>query len=256
MKIVRFLLITIVLSLGVQATAQQSNKWKRVYTGDGYVIDVDLASVEFGSDQILQTQIRTVLDKEELLKDSHGAKLKTRLEQVEYKLRPGNYRIAEVVLLDPAGQPILTEHPNVAVWKSVKTGSMMERVLLAARPALPFGKWKVAASRLAEAQEKQASMEFERFIGVSVSLEAASAKVDQSICGNPVYKSDHYTVTELSRQLGANVKFPELPSDNVDLIYIKCESEGWEPPQSMLVKLPEGRMLMLWKGVFLTLKRA
>ena len=255
MKIVRFLLIIIVLSLAVDATAQQSS-WKRVYTGEGYVIDLNVMSLEFGSDQILKAQIRTVLDKEEPIKDIPGGKSKSRVEQIEYKLRNGNYRITEVVLLDSGGKPLQTQNPNAAVWKPLKSGGMMERILLATRTASPFGKWKVASSRLAEGdKDKRPSEELSNFIGASVSLEAQQARVDQSVCGNPVYRSEHFTVTELSQRLGAEIKLPEVQSDRVDLIYVKCENDGWEPPESMLVKLPEGRMLMLWKGVFLTLKR-
>jgi hypothetical protein len=36
---------------------------------------------------------------------------------------------------------------------------------------------------------------------------------------------------------------------------IKCERGGWQPPYSLLVKVRDGEMLMLWKGVFLVLKR-
>ncbi|HEX7295730.1 MAG TPA: hypothetical protein VF251_08270, partial [Pyrinomonadaceae bacterium] len=255
MRVVRFLLITMVVSIAFQAIAQQPTSWKRVYTGDGYVIDLNLTSVEFGSDQTLRTQIRTVLQKEESVEEVPGAKSKTRLEQLEYKLHNGDYRITEVVLLDSAGKSVHKQHPDAAVWKPLKPGGMMERILLATRPALPFGKWKVAAYRLATGEDTRSSDDVTNFIGVSVSLEAQLAKVDQSVCGNPVYKSEHYTIIELSRRLGTEIKLPEVQSDRVDLIYVKCEKDGWEPPQSMLVKLPEGRMLMLWKGVFLTLKR-
>src|SRR5262245_41582933 len=102
----RFLfLFAFVLATGVEAAAQDSHAWKRVYTGDGYLIDVNVGSLEFGEDRILRAQIRTVLDKEEVLKDSPGSKSKTRLENIEYKLRQGNYRIVEVVHLDSAGKP-------------------------------------------------------------------------------------------------------------------------------------------------------
>lgn len=255
MKTAPFLLIIVVL-LPVQATAQQSSSWKRVYTGDGYVIDLNVMSLEFGSDQILRAQIRTVLEKEEPIKDIPGAKSKSRVEQIEYKLRNGNYRITEVMLFDSADKPLQKQNANAAIWKSLKSGGMMERVLLAMRPALPFGKWKVASSRLVEGDnDKRPSEELPNFIGASVSLEAQLAKVDQSVCGNPAYKSEHFTLTELSHRLGVDIKLPEVQSDSVDLIYVKCENDGWEPPESMLMKLPEGRMLMLWKGVFLTLKR-
>jgi len=133
----------------------------------------------------------------------------------------------------------------------------MDRVLLAARPGLPFGKWKVASYRFAEGGEQttEQSQELQRLIGASVWLEGEIAQVDQTVCQIPLYKSDHFSVGELARKLGSDIKLPELQSDQVDLIYVKCEGGGWRPAQSMLVKLPEGRMLMLWKGVFLTLKR-
>jgi hypothetical protein len=82
------------------------------------------------------------------------------------------------------------------------------------------------------------------------------AKVDESACRNPTYKSEHFTKGELLERLGGDIKLPEVHTDRLDLVYVKCASGGWEPPHSMLLKLPEGRMLMLWKGVFLTLKRA
>ena len=256
MKIVWFLLIIIELSLAVEATAQQSSSWKRVYTGDGYVIDLNVTSLEFGSDQTLRAQIRTVLEKEETIKDVPGGKSKSRVEQIEYRLRGGDYRITEVVLLDSAGKALQTQNPNAAVWKPLKSGGMMQRVWLATRPELPFGRWTVAAYRLPEGEQpKQPSEELANFKGTSVSLEAQLAKVGQSACSNPIYKSEHFTLAELSRRLGAAIKLPEVQSDNVDLIYVRCENDGWQPPESMLVKLPEGRMLMLWKGVFLTLKR-
>lgn len=256
MNVARFLLMSVVLTTGVHASAQQSNNWKRVYTGDGYVIDLNVTSLQFGSDQRLHAQIRTVFDKEESIKDVPGGKSKSRIEQVEYKLRNGDYRITEVVLLDAAGKPLQTLNSNAVAWKPLKSGGMMQRIFLATRPALPFGKWTVTAYRLVEGeQEKRTSDELSNLVGASVSLEAHLAKVQQSVCGDPAYKSEHFTVTELSRRLGVDMKLPEVQSDRVDLIYVKCETDGWEPPESMLVKLSEGRMLMLWKGVFLTLKR-
>lgn len=258
MRIIRVLLIVgLVLSAGLGATAaaQDSPNWKRVYTGDGYSIDVNVASLAFDINQILRAEIRTVFDHEEL---RDGVKSKTRLERVEYNLHENNYRIAQLVLLDASGKPVQTYNVEVVVWKRLTRDGMMGRVLSVARAGLPFGKWKVASYRFAEMgeQRKQSSEEFDLLIGATVVLEGPFAQVQQAICGNPSYRSEHFTVTELSSKLGIDIKLPEVQSDRVDLIYVRCESDGWEPPQSMLVKLPEGRMLMLWKGVFLTLKRA
>ena len=116
------------------------------------------------------------------------------------------------------------------------------------------GKWKLRII-VALTDGNKRFNELQRLIGASVWLEGERAQVDQTVCQIPLYKSDHFSVGELARKLGSDIKLPELQSDQVDLIYVKCEGGGWRPAQSMLVKLPEGRMLMLWKGVFLTLKR-
>ena len=258
MKIIRALsIVGLVLSAGLGAitAAQDPPNWKRVYTGDDYSIEVNVASLIFDINQILRAEIRTVFDHEEL---RDGVKSKTRLERVEYNLHENNYRIAQLVLLDAAGKPVQTYNVEAVVWKRLTRDGMMGRVLSVARAGLPFGKWKVASYRFAEMSEqsKPSSEEFDRLIGATVVLEGPFAQVQQAICGNPSYRSDRFTVSEVSGRLGSNIKLPEVQSDRVDLIYIKCESDGWESPQSMLVKLPEGRMLMLWKGVFLTLKRA
>ncbi len=251
-----FNIVFLGLSAASGATAQDTGQWKRVYTGDEYRIEVNVTSFEFDANGNLQGEIRTVLNKEEVLKD--GAKSKIRLEKVEYNLRQRAYRSVQVVLLDSANKPLQKQDLNTAVWKPLKPGGVMDRALLTARPGLPFGRWKVASYRFAEggAQNTEASEELQKLIGASVSLEGEMAQVDQTVCRIPVYKSGHFKVTELARKLGSDIKLPEVQSDQVDLIYVKCEGGGWRPPQSMLVKLPEGRMLMLWKGVFLTLRRA
>jgi hypothetical protein len=261
MKIINLLLIAgfVLLAVaGTTTTAQDSPVWKRVSTGDDYAIDVNVASLNFGAGRTLVAEIRTVLNKEELLRDNSGAKSKTRVEKIEYRLAEGDYRVVQLVLLDSAGKPLLTRDFETLDWKPLRVGGVMERVLLIVNPALPFGKWKVASYRFADVgeQSKKPFEEFEKLIGASVSLGAHFAQVQEALCGSPTYRSEHFTVAELSRKLGSDIQLPEVQSDRVDLIYVRCESGDWAPPQSMLVKLPEGRMLMLWKGVFLTLKRA
>jgi hypothetical protein len=47
----------------------------------------------------------------------------------------------------------------------------------------------------------------------------------------------------------------DIDSDYVETTALKCEGRGWAPPQSLLLKVKEDEMLMLWSGVFLVLKR-
>src|SRR4030095_2824112 len=122
----------------------------------------------------LVAQIRTVLNKEEPLRDNSGAKSKTRLEKIEYRILYGDYRAVQLVLLDSAGKPILTRDFETLDWKNVKSGGVMDRVLLIVRQTLPLGTWKVGSYRLADIgeQSKQPSEEFERLIGDSLALGA------------------------------------------------------------------------------------
>lgn len=236
--------------------AQDPGVWQRVHTGEDSVIDLNTALVEFDVGHILRIEIRTILNTPEELRDNLRTKYLTRLETVEYNLRQQKYRIIHVVLLDSSGKKVQTFDMKSAEWKPLRPGGMMDRLLYGARPSLPFGGWKIVSYRLVEgtSTRDQASPELERMIGGSIGLEADQANVNESVCKLPAYKSERVSLSELSRKLGVDVKL-SLGSD-IEMITVNCESNGWVPPRSLLIRLPEGDMLMLWNGVFLTLKRS
>ena len=236
--------------------AQSPELWKRVHTGEDSVIDLNTSLVEFDVGHILRIEIRTILNTPEELRDSSKTKYLTRLETVEYNLRQQRYRIIHVVLLDSSGKSVQTFDMKSAEWKPLKAGGMMDRLLYGARSSLPFGGWKIVSYRLVEATSTrdQALPELERLVGGSIQLEADRANVNESACRAPAYKSERVSLSELSRRLGVDVKLSQ--GSDFETITVNCESNGWSPPRSLLIKLPEGDMLMLWNGVFLTLKRS
>lgn len=63
------------------------------------------------------------------------------------------------------------------------------------------------------------------------------------------------TDKEFLQQLGTSMLSLGIKENHVETIVVKCESGDWTPPQSSVVRLPEGGMLMLWQGVFLVLKK-
>jgi hypothetical protein len=247
-----------VLLLATSALAQsEAGTWQRVYTGEDSVIDFNTSSLQFDEKQVLRMKIRTVLKSLETLRDDPQIKVKTRVETIEFNLLQKVYRLTEVVMFDSSGKTVRTFPVNSTEWKPIKAGGMMDRLYFGARSYLPFGSWKVVSYRLVEATnlKPEELRDFERLIGVPVTFEATYAKVDEELCRIPSYKSVRFSLPELSRQLGSDVKVPEIKSDSVEILNISCEGAGWAPRTSLLVKLSESSMLMLWKGVFLTLKR-
>lgn len=246
------------LLLGFPVLAQhEPNTWHRVYTGEESVIELNTVSVKFDDSRVLRMNLRTVLEKEESLRERPGAKYKTRLETVEFKLDRKEYRLIQVDYLDSAGKTINSYKSLSAEWKPVRPAGMMDRLFYASQTFLPFGKWKVVSYSFAEGGTgtTENAAELNRLIGTPVLLEAARARIDESVCTSAAYKSSHLSIKELSRRMGMDIKLSGLHADEVEIISIKCESGTWEPPQSLLIELREGGILMLWKGVFLTLKK-
>lgn len=243
----------LVVNTGV---AHSPELWKRVHTGEDSVIDLNTSRIEFDVGYILRIEIRTILNTSEELRDKSRTKYLTRLETVEYNLRQPKYRIIHVVLLDSSGRTVQTFDMKSAEWRPLKPGGMMERLIYGVQPSLPFGRWNIVSSRLVEgtSTRDQTPPELERLIGGSIWLEADRAIVNESSCGSPAYKSERVSLSELSRRLGVDVKLSQ--QSDIEMIIVNCESDGWAPPRSLLIKLPEGEMLMLWNGVFLTIKRS
>lgn len=255
-KPLKLLLLSLMFASAARAQSELAT-WQRVYTGEDAVIDFNTSALQFAEKQVLRIKIRTVLKSPETLRDEPQIKVKTRVETIEFNLLQKVYRLTDVVMFDSSGKIVRTFTVNATDWKAVSTGGMMDRLYYGARAYLPFGSWKVISYRLVEEPNMKPEdvHELERLIGAQVLFEASYAKVNEDLCRGASYKSTRLSIPELSRQLGADVKVPELKSDQVEILSIKCDGSGWAPPESLLVKTSEKSMLMLWKGAFLTLKR-
>ena len=251
-----FVLLSLVFANAAQAQTE-AGMWQRVYTGEDAAIDFNTSTLEFAEKQILRIKIRTVLKSPETLRDEPQTKVKTRVETIEFNIVRKVYRLTDVVMFDSAGKVVREYAVNAADWKPVNMGGMMDRLYYQARGYLPFGTWKVISYRLVEEPniKPEEVRDLERLIGAQVLFEASYAKVNEDLCRGASYKSTRLSITELSRQLGADVKVPEVKSDQIEMLNIRCDGSGWAPPESLLVKTSDKSMLMLWKGAFLTLKR-
>jgi hypothetical protein len=135
----------------------------------------------------------------------------------------------------------------------MKTGGIMQRMFNAARDLPPLGTWKVVEYRFGDGTPVGAQ-EFPRLLGTKVRLNFERAEVGVKVCSSPAYQSKPVTDQEILRELGISLAAIGIKASRADTIVVKCESNDWAPPQSLLVKLPEGGILMLWNGIFLVLK--
>ncbi|MGH9966374.1 MAG: hypothetical protein ACREBG_00865 [Pyrinomonadaceae bacterium] len=242
------------LSISIRAQRER-DKWQRVYTGEESVIDVNVSGPTFDAGHVLRVKFRTTLSKPESLKEKPGTKYKSRLETIEFKLTDKRYRIHDISFLDSAGKTAQSYEANASEdWKVLKVGGMMQRLFDAARQLTPFGDWKVVDYRFGDGTPSDAK-EFRRLLGTRVRLNSERAEVGMKRCSSPAYQSKSVTDKEFFRELGISMESIGIQENYADTIVVKCEANGWAPPQSLLVKLPAGRILMLWEGVFLVLKK-
>lgn len=242
------------MSMSIRAQGEK-DKWQRVYTGEESVIDVNVSSATFDAGHVMRVRFRTTLSKSESLKKKPGTKYKSRLETIEFKLTEKRYRFNDISLLDSTGKTVQSYEANASEdWKVLKDGGMMYRLFDAARQLPPLGSWKVVDYRFGDGTPIDAH-QFRKLLGTHVRLNSDRAEVGMKVCSSPAYQSKPVTDKEFLRELGISMGSVGIKANHADTIVVRCEANGWAPPRSLLVKLPEDGTLMLWEGVFLVLKK-
>ena len=102
-------LFVCVLAGSIWNSAQAKDPWQRVYTGEDSVIELNTATARFGPGNLLRVEFRTVFSTLETTGGQAGAKYKSRLETIDFRLTDRHYRFVEISLLDPSGKTIQTK---------------------------------------------------------------------------------------------------------------------------------------------------
>ena len=233
----------------------QDDKWQRVFTGEDFFVDVNPATLSYQPGRILRLQFRTRLSKPEVLNDN--ARYQTRLETIEFR-NDKRYRYCETRLLDSAGKTVGDYSSASSLeWKTFKRGGVTSRLFDAAISLAPFGRWRVTGYRYADekAHGVSDSEELVGLNGTEVTFEFYGAAVGAERCASPSYESHPLRDNDFYLKLGISPESLGIPTTQGNGIVVKCESHDWAPPQSLILPLQSGRVLMLWKGVFLELKQ-
>lgn len=251
----RFILwIAILLSTCFCLNAQTRDKWQRVYTGDDSVIDINVASSTLETEHVLRVDFRTTLKKPESIARDKSAKYKSRIETIEFKLKQPGYRVSQITWFDTKGERLDSYAPTAEDWRVMKSGGVTERLFNSVRTLPPFGSWKVVDYKFAEGSTNPDST-LSKLPGSLVLLRSDTGQVGAQVCSSLAYEDERLSRDKLTQQLGVSLESLGIAGDSVETTKLKCEGGGWAPPLSMLLKVKEGEMLMLWKGVFLVLKR-
>ena len=251
-RAIHFLVLFLTLSCSLCVRAQ-ADKWQRVYTGEDFIVDVKPSTLTYQTGRVLRLQFRTIFSKPEPL--NGNSKYKTRLETMEFRADK-HYRYYETVLLDGAGKTVAT-YPPSQEWKTFKPGGVTNRLFDFATSLPPFGHWTVTTYRYADGNPVAASesRDITNFRGANVTVQFDEAAVDTERCSSPSYESHALADKEFYRKFGISLEPLGVATTQGSAVILKCESHDWAPAQSLILPLPTGNMLLLWKGVFLELKK-
>jgi hypothetical protein len=257
----RSLLAVILLLLSASSFLAQKagEQWIRVFTGDDSHIELNLDTITFHPDRSIRAQFRTVYLTPEPVDAKSDLKYKTRLEEIGFKLSGKQFRLFEVRLLD-ANSNVLKKALTTSEedWRVLKEGGMMARLFRTLSELPPFGAWETVAYRFADdvVDRTTGERDLESLIGNRVQFSPENVRVGLKSCPSPTFESLTLAAEELSKEFGIKARPVGLNSKTIDTITVKCSAAGWPPDsRSFLLRSPEGKLLMLWNGVFLVLKR-
>ena len=121
------------LVLFSSASAQEKEKWQRLYTFDTSVIDIDAANVVFTTKATGRVRFRISLSKSATVAGEPSVTYKRVIQTMEYNCDEGLYRIFEISRFDGKGEVVHVEKiGDNGEWKPAHSASLMERFYEAA----------------------------------------------------------------------------------------------------------------------------
>ena len=231
----------------------RKDKWLRVYTGEDSIIEVNSESLTFSDNRSVRVLFRTILTEPEGLLGKQKTKYKSRLEATEFKLNERSYRLTSTTLLDTAGNVVLTHEAEKETWLVMKADGMMRRLFESIRELPPLGGWQVTGFRSGGDIAMPGPDESTKLLARNIRLDPERVDFGAKSCSSPSYVSESMGKEDFIRKLGVSMEALGFKTDRADAIVLKCST--WRPPQSLLLKLDDGGMLILWDGFFLELKR-
>jgi hypothetical protein len=254
MSLGRYLILVLIFLTAQHCVqAQIKESWQRVYTGAASTIEVNASSLRL-EPHVIRADFRTVLSKPESIGSSQGVKYKSRIETISFKTNDNRFRLDETIWIDAKGATLQTyKSPPEQEWRIVKPGGIMERLAFAATGLPPFGRWKIDS--LKSDHTKESLRDLQKLVGSRVMIRYSSAQVGSRVCSSISYEYKEIKSTDFERDFDVRLSTLGINDANVETISLTCEGNSWLPPKSMLVRVKDEELVMLWQGVFFVLKR-
>lgn len=253
----RFAAVIIFLLTPVLTSLAQTDQWLRVFTEEESLIDVDRSSLVLEQDQKIRAQFRTTLLRPEPVPGKSGVEYHARVDSIQFSIKDRRYRIAETKLLDTSGKVVLSYSSTAAAdWKPLwgRTGN---RLFSAARQLQPFGVWRVASYRYSSGEPASDNdpPELRSLLGSDIRFNLDQVAAGKETCSAPIFDTKIVTNKEFVKIVGSPLKSLGILSDKVDAIVVNCETKNDVPSKTILLRLPDNKIMMLWEGVFVELER-
>ncbi len=256
-SIIRLALVTVALAILIPTSLGQNDadQWLRVFTNEESIIDVNRTSLVLEQNQVITAQFRTKLLVSEAVPGKKGIQFQTRLDSIQFSIKDRRYRISESNLLD-ASDKVVSSYSSSG-WKPL-WGRTGDRLFSAAKQLQPFGVWRVVSYRYASGDpaSDQDPQELRSLVGSDVYFKFDRVVAGKETCDAPRFDARTVTNEEFEKRIGSSIKSLGIPSDKVDAIHLVCEARSSFPAQTIMLRLPGNKGLMLWDGVFLELERS
>jgi hypothetical protein len=232
--------------------AQSGDDWHRVVTGPGFNIDVSIGSLKLDANRVFSARFKTTLSKSESVGGQSSEKYKTRLETIEFSPNDRQYRLRETTLLDSSGKKVLSSSSEQ--WKPIK-GTASE-LYYRAMTLPPFGSWKVITYRYADGKPAGVDdpADLRNLIGSSLWLRFDGVQLGGKTCSAPSFQLKTFDNDEFVKRTGNPLKFIEIVTDKIDAVLMKCDPDRSSISQTFFLQLPNGKLMLLWEGVFVELE--
>ena len=127
------MIVLFLLVLFSSSSAQEKEKWQRLYTFDTSVIDIDKGNVVFNTKGGGRVRFRISLSKSATAPGEPSVTYKRIIQTMEYNCHEALYRVYEISRFDGRGEVVQVEKIGQnGEWKSAHSANLMARLYEAA----------------------------------------------------------------------------------------------------------------------------
>ncbi len=245
-------LLVFALLYSPEGFGQKGDDWQRVITGAGLNIDVSMGSLRLEPGRALSARFKTTLSKPENVPGTSSGKYKARLETILFDAVDDRYRIKETTFLNSSGK--IVHMSSSDDWKPIR-GNTAFRLYNKAKALPPFGVWNVITYRYADGKVAASDdpEDLRKLLGSSLVLEFDAIRLAGKSCYLPSFQVKGVTDNEFIERTGHPLKAIGIDGATVDAVILVCGSERSDLKQTFFLPLSDGKLLLLWDGVFLEL---